>query len=70
MWLGDDRSLWHQDDLGPLWIDIQGSQNQDQSAEGRETLDGLQPVVIQIEEQHLRLSRFKDSVSELFNFEN
>ena len=70
MRLGGDRSLWHQNDLGPLWIDIQGSQNQDQSAECGEALDGLQPVVVQIEEQHLRLSRFEDSVSELFNFEN
>ena len=31
--------------------------------------DGLQPIVVEVEKNHLRLGRFQDEISELLNFE-
>mmetsp|Transcript_39335 Transcript_39335/g.83813 ORF Transcript_39335/g.83813 Transcript_39335/m.83813 type:complete len:1257 (-) Transcript_39335:3240-7010(-) len=56
-----------EDDLGSVGVDVQGSQDQDHSAECSVRGDGLEPVVVQVEENHLRLSSLQDKIAEFFD---
>jgi hypothetical protein len=68
--LSDDGSLRHQDDLCAFWIDVQRSQNQNETTESCETLNRFEPVVVQIEEKHLRFGSFENPVSKLLNLKD
>ena len=46
-----------QDDLAPLLVDVEGAQDEEQPREGRVARDGLEPVVVDVEEDHLVLGR-------------
>ena len=48
---------------------MQGPKNQDESAKGGIAGDVFEPVVEEIEKNHLGLSGFENEISELFNFE-
>ena len=65
----DSGLIWLKDDLRSFSIQMQSSQNQNESAESCERLDGLQPIVIKVEKEHLWLSCFQDSISKLLNLE-
>ena len=69
MRLRHDTLVGCQDDLGSLRVQVECPQDQDQSAEACEALDRLLPVVIEIEQKHLGLRGFKNTVPELFDFE-
>mmetsp|Transcript_100977 Transcript_100977/g.289830 ORF Transcript_100977/g.289830 Transcript_100977/m.289830 type:complete len:466 (-) Transcript_100977:385-1782(-) len=53
--LGDGGLVRLEDDLGAVRIHMQGTQDQDHAAEGGVRGDGLEPVIVQVEEHHLRL---------------
>ena len=55
--------------LGSVVVDVQRSQDQNQTREGRVTGNGFEPIVVQVEEDHLRLGGFQDQVSKLLHFE-
>lgn len=55
--------------LGAVWVDMQGSQYEDQAGEGGVRRDGLQPVIIDVEQHHLRLRGSQYQVSELLYLE-
>mmetsp|Transcript_63136 Transcript_63136/g.136700 ORF Transcript_63136/g.136700 Transcript_63136/m.136700 type:complete len:725 (-) Transcript_63136:4486-6660(-) len=56
-----------QDDLGAVGVDVQRAQDQDHAAEGRVRGDRLQPVVVEVEEHHLRLRGLQDQIAELLD---
>ena len=70
MWLRYNGPLWHQNDLCSLRVDVERPQDQDEAVEGGKALDRLQPIVVEVEEQHLGLSCLEDAVTELLDFEN
>jgi hypothetical protein len=49
-------------------VQVQSPQDQYQPAKASETLNGLLPVVIEVEQKHLRLSGLQDPVTELLDF--
>ena len=49
MRLSHDALVWGQYDLGSLWVQMECSQNEDQSAEAREALYRLLPAIVEIE---------------------
>ena len=57
--------IWLQDDTGSLGVQMKCTKYQDKSGEGRERLDGLKPVIVQIKEKHLRFCGLKNAVSKL-----
>lgn len=67
MRLGDRALVRSQDDLGLFVVDVQRTEDQDQSRERRVRRDRLEPIVVQVEQDHLRLSGPEDEISELFN---
>ena len=54
--LGDDGLVRAQQHARLVNVDMQSTQYQDQAIEGSVTGDGLQPVVIDVEEHHLWLA--------------
>lgn len=68
--LGDGGLVGLQHHLGPLRIDVECSQNEDQTRKGCVGGDGLQPVIIQIEQHHLRLRGLQHQISQLLNFQD
>mmetsp|Transcript_15391 Transcript_15391/g.46046 ORF Transcript_15391/g.46046 Transcript_15391/m.46046 type:complete len:443 (-) Transcript_15391:2814-4142(-) len=58
-----------QEDTRTLLIDVQRTQNQNQTRECSERRDGLQPVVIQVEQAHARLRCLQDQISEFFHLQ-
>ena len=50
-------------------IDVQGSQDQDEPGEGSVGGDGLEPVIIDVEQHHLRLCSLQDQVTKLLNLQ-
>ena len=70
MWLRDDRSIGCEDNFCSFRIDVESSQNEDQSTKCCKALHGLEPVIIEVEQEHLRLRSFENSVAELLQLEN
>eukprot|EP00964_Phaeocystis_antarctica_P078146 scaffold48598_cov65-Phaeocystis_antarctica.AAC.1 len=56
-------------ELAPLLVDVEGAQDEQQPREGRVRRDGLEPVVVDVEEDHLRLGGLEDQVAELLDLE-
>jgi hypothetical protein len=54
--LGDGRLVRSENDLGLLVVDVEGSEDKDESREGGVRRDRLEPVVVEREEHHLGLS--------------
>ena len=65
MRLSDSGLVRFKDDLGSVSVHMQGSENENQTWEGRVGWDSLQPIIIQIKQYHLWFSGFQDHVSEL-----
>ena len=55
--------------LGLLVVDVERTHNEYQARERRVRRDRAQPIVIQVEETHLRLESIQDQVAKLFNLE-
>ena len=55
MWFGDGGLVRLQNDFGPIVVDVEGSEDEDETREGRVRGDGPQPVVVKVEQHHLRL---------------
>ena len=65
--LGDGRLVGLEHHLGAVVVDVHRAQDQDQSAERRVRRDRLQPVVVQVEQHHLRLRRLQYQVTKLLH---
>lgn len=50
-------------------VDVERSEDENEPREGRVGGDGLEPVVVDVEEDHLRLGGLQDKVSELLHLE-
>jgi len=58
-----------EDDLCTFWMQVQRSENEDESTECSKASNGFQPVVEQVEKKHLRLSCFEDAITQLFDLQ-
>ena len=67
--LRDHALVWRQDDLGSLWMQMEGSQDQDEPTEAGEALDALLPVIVEIEQKHLWLCRFQDAITKFLDLQ-
>lgn len=67
MWLCDCCFVWLQNHFSSVTVYMKGSQDENQTRECRVRGDSFQPIVIQIEQYHLRLCRFQDQISKLLN---
>mmetsp|Transcript_100146 Transcript_100146/g.251031 ORF Transcript_100146/g.251031 Transcript_100146/m.251031 type:complete len:442 (+) Transcript_100146:99-1424(+) len=54
------RLVGLQDDLGAVWVHVQRTQDEDHAAERCVGGNRLEPVVVQVEQNHLRLGRLQD----------
>ena len=61
------RLLGLQQQLGLVHVHVHGAQHEHEAAEGRVGGDGLEPVVVQVEQHHLRLQRLQNQVAQLLN---
>ena len=81
MWLGKSGLFGLEEDLGSVVIDVQGTRildvsyfniflglpkNEDQTREGGEGGDFLEPIVVQVVQAHLRFGRFENQITEFF----
>mmetsp|Transcript_13958 Transcript_13958/g.40458 ORF Transcript_13958/g.40458 Transcript_13958/m.40458 type:complete len:470 (-) Transcript_13958:5660-7069(-) len=67
--LRDNRLVRPQDHARLLWVDVQRAQDEDDARERRVGRHGAQPVVVQVEQHHLRLGRLCDEVAELLELD-
>ena len=67
MRLSDDRPVGLQQHLSLVVVDVERAEDQDEPAERGVRADRLEPVVVDVEQHHLGLSRLQDQVAELFN---
>ena len=58
-----------EDDLCTFRMQVQRSENEDESTECSKASNGFQPVVEQVEKKHLRLSCFEDAITQLFDLQ-
>mmetsp|Transcript_3635 Transcript_3635/g.6371 ORF Transcript_3635/g.6371 Transcript_3635/m.6371 type:complete len:234 (-) Transcript_3635:407-1108(-) len=65
--LGDGGLLGLEDDLGLVVVHVQGAQDQNEPREGSVGGDALEPVVVDVEEDHLGLGCLQDEVPELLD---
>lgn len=65
--LCDDGLVRLQDHACLVHIDMQGSQDEDEAGEGSVGGNGLQPVVINVEQHHLWLRSLQDQVTKLLD---
>jgi hypothetical protein len=65
----NDAGIGAQDHLYFVHIYVQASQDQDQSRECCIRRNTLEPIVIDVEEDHLRLSRSQDQIAKFLNLE-
>ena len=65
----DGRFVGFHDDFGPVRVDVKRAEDENESGEGRVGRDRLQPIVIQIEQNHLRLRRFQYKIAEFLHLE-
>lgn len=69
VWLRDDGLVGLQEHLRLLVVHMERPQYQYEPRKGRVGRDALQPVVVDVEEDHLRLRGLQDEIAELFNLE-
>ena len=69
MWLSHHTLVRSQDDLRSLWMQVEGTQDQNEPAEASETLDAFLPIIVKVEQEHLWLRGFEDPVAELLDLE-
>mmetsp|Transcript_51851 Transcript_51851/g.121766 ORF Transcript_51851/g.121766 Transcript_51851/m.121766 type:complete len:1251 (+) Transcript_51851:175-3927(+) len=67
--LRDGRLVRLEDHLGAVVVDVERAEDEDEAREGRVARDGAQPVVVEVEQEHLRLRRLQDDVAELLDLE-
>ena len=70
MRLSDDGLVRLQNHACLVHIDMKGSQDKDEPGEGSVGGDGLQPVIIDVEQHHLRLCGLEDQVTKLLNLQS
>jgi len=56
----DRRLVGTEDDLGLFIVDVNGTEEEDETREGSVGRDRFEPVVVHVGENHLRLTRSKD----------
>mmetsp|Transcript_2955 Transcript_2955/g.8790 ORF Transcript_2955/g.8790 Transcript_2955/m.8790 type:complete len:598 (+) Transcript_2955:730-2523(+) len=64
-----DAGVRPQHHAGLVHIDMERTQDEDEPGERRVRRYGLEPVVIEVEKEHLGLGRLENQVSELFNLQ-
>lgn len=69
MRLRDDALVRPQQRASLIWVDMQRPQDKYQPAESCVTADGLQPVIVDVEQHHLRLSGLKNEITKLLKFD-
>mmetsp|Transcript_21771 Transcript_21771/g.52019 ORF Transcript_21771/g.52019 Transcript_21771/m.52019 type:complete len:426 (-) Transcript_21771:5117-6394(-) len=67
--LGDNALVRLEEHPRLVHVDVQGAQDEDQPAERCVRADGFEPVVVDVEEHHLRLCGLQDEVAKLLNLE-
>lgn len=65
MWFSDSGLVGFKEHLCSVSIHVQGTKDEDKTRECRVRRDGLQPIIIQIEQYHLWFGCFQDHVSKL-----
>jgi len=55
MSLGDGRLVWLEYHLRPVVVDVHGAQYQNEPTERSVRRDRFQPIIVQVEQHHLRL---------------
>ena len=65
--LRDDRLVGTQDELRLVLVDVQSTQDEDEAGEGSVRRDALQPLVVKVEQNHLRLRGTKNHVTQLLD---
>ena len=67
MRLCNDTFVRGQNDLCSLWMQVEGTQDQNKPAEACEALAALLPIVIKIEQKHLWFRRLQDAITKLLD---
>jgi len=67
MRLRDGRLVRLEYHLRPVVVDVHGTQDQNEPTERRVRRDRLQPIIVQVEQHHLRLGRLQYQVAELLH---
>ena len=67
--LGNDTLVRSQDDLCSLRVQVKGTQDEDEPGKAGETLNALLPVVVKVEQKHLRFCSFQYAITELLDLE-
>ncbi len=67
--LCDDGLVWLQNHASLVHIHMEGTQDKDQPREGGVRRNGLQPVIIDVEQHHLWLCGLQDEITKLLNLE-
>ena len=65
--LGYNRPVGFQKHLSLVVVDVERPEDENEPGEGGVRADGLEPVVVDVEQDHLRLRRLEDQISKLFN---
>lgn len=68
--LSADGLVWLQNHASLVHIDVQGSQDEDEAGEGGVGGNGLQPVIIDVEQHHLWLRGLQNQVTKLLNLQS
>src|SRR2546423_12806943 len=69
MRLRDYSLIWTQDHLRLIVIHVQCTENENETRKWRVRRDGFEPVIVQIEQYHLRFGCLQDEISKLLNLE-
>mmetsp|Transcript_35223 Transcript_35223/g.88355 ORF Transcript_35223/g.88355 Transcript_35223/m.88355 type:complete len:558 (+) Transcript_35223:1414-3087(+) len=69
MRLGDDALVGLEQHARLIHVDVQSAQDEDEARKGGVGADGLEPVVVDVEQHHLRLRGLQDQVAELLDLE-
>lgn len=64
---GDGRLVGLENHLGPIIVDMHCTQDQNQTTERCVRRDCLQPIIVQVEQNHLRLCCFQYQVTKLLH---
>lgn len=70
MRLCNDGSLRHKNYLCSLRINVERSQDQNETTESCEALDSFKPIIVKVKQKHLWLCSFEDSIAKFLNFED
>ena len=67
MWFCDGCFVRFQADFRTIGVHVQRSKDKNQTRETGIRWDGLQPIVIQVEQHHLWFSSFQNQIAQFFN---